>query len=94
MKIFKENSTTWSNHVRLVCSLYDLLDPLRLLKQQPRTKQSWRTLVKTKITAIMNDSSEAKLQRIKTYFNVQLLGLCRTPHPVISISLTLGMPTN
>ena len=83
MKIFKENSTTWSNHVRLVCSLYDLLDPLRLLQQQPRTKR--RTLVKTKITAYHERqlrSKAAKNQNLE-YFNVQLLGLCGTPHPVI-----------
>ena len=35
MKMSKENSTTWSNHVRLVCKLYHLPDPLRLLQQQP-----------------------------------------------------------
>ena len=34
MKISKENSTIWSNHIRLVCKLYDLPDPLRLLQQQ------------------------------------------------------------
>ena len=49
MKMSRDNSTTWSNHVRLICKLYDLPDPLALLHQPPMTKQGWKTLVHTKI---------------------------------------------
>ena len=85
MKISKENSTTWSNHIRLVCKLYDLPDPLRLLQQQPMTKQSWRTLVKTKITAYHERQLRSKAAKNPNleYLNVQLLSLCGTPHPAI-----------
>jgi hypothetical protein len=47
----KDNSTTWSNHVRILCLKYGLPCPLHLLKSSPawpRTK--WKTLVTTRVT--------------------------------------------
>ena len=85
MKMSRDNSTTWSNHVRLICKLYDLPDPLALLHQSPMTKQSWKTLVHTKILVFHETQlkgAAAKNQNME-YFNVQLLGLSGVPHPAL-----------
>ena len=85
MKMSKDNSTTWSNHVRIICKLYGLPDPLALLQQQPMTKQSWKTLVQTKISAF--HELQLKREAVKNpnmeYFNVQLSSLSGLPHPAL-----------
>ena len=77
-------STTWSNHIRLICRQYQLPDPLQLL-QFPPSKEVWRKDTTVKITAFHEkDLREraARSNRLK-YFNVQLFGLTGKPHPVL-----------
>ena len=80
-----DKSTTWCNHVRLVCRKYDLPDPLQLLQCTPIPRAEWKTLIVTKITAYhekyhrQNAATNSCLQ----YLNVQLQGLSGRPHPVL-----------
>lgn len=85
MKMSSQKSTCWSAHVRLVCQMYGLPDPLSLMQQPAITKAQWKTLVKVKITAF--HEAELRQRALKSeslkYFNVQLLGLTGRPHQVI-----------
>ena len=78
------SSTTWSNHIRLICRQYQLPDPLQLL-QFPPSKEVWRKDTTVKITAFHEKEMReraARSNRLK-YFNVQLFGLTGKPHPVL-----------
>ena len=44
-------SLTWSAHIKLLFQQYRLPDPLTLLSSQPWTKERWRVLNKTAVTA-------------------------------------------
>ena len=87
-------STTWSVHVRLVCLLYGLPDPLILLQQVPMTKSAWHTLVKTKLTAYHEQElrDRALANHKLEYFNVQTLGLSGKAHPMLNIKETRDSP--
>ena len=51
LKMCSSNSTTWSNHVQLLCLKYGLPSPLTLLQNHSAMpKPAWNTIVKTKIT--------------------------------------------
>ena len=80
------NSSTWSNHVQLLWQQHGLPSPLSLLQSpQPATKQSWRTLVKTRVTAWHEKALRARAEENSKmkYLNVQLSGLSGRPHPVL-----------
>ena len=80
------NSTTWSNHVQLLCKKYDLPSPLSLLhSKEPVSKESWKTLVKTKVTVWHEKTlREAARNNSKMiYLNVKLTGLSGRPHPIL-----------
>ena len=80
----EEKSTTWSNHVTELCMRYDLPPPLALLESPP-SKESWKELVKTKVT-IWHERNlrDMSLNNSKMcYLNVQLLGLSGQPHPAL-----------
>ena len=91
LKMCASNSTTWSNHVLLLCLRYGLPSPISLLQSfPPASKESWSTLVKTRVTVwheqkLRNRSlSNSKMK----YLNVQLLGLSGRPHPALQNILT------
>ena len=86
MKMATERSTTWSAHVRLLCRMYDLPDPLALLQQPPMLKLHWKTLVSTKITVYHETDLKNKAMKNLNleFFNVQLLGLTGRPHLAIT----------
>ena len=79
-------STTWSAHLRLICLMYGLPDPLKLMMDPPPSKSSWKTLTQTRITVF----HEQKLRNLAQnnskmeFMNVGLLGLSGKPHPIIS----------
>jgi hypothetical protein len=82
----KSNSTTWSNHLQLLCQKYSLPSPLALLQSGSLwTKQAWNTLVRTRVTVWYEKEfrrlslSNSKMQ----YLNVQLNGLSGAPHPCL-----------
>ena len=85
LKMCKENSLTWANHVRLLCLRYDLPSPLSLLQTPVWSKDSWNMLVKTKILAWFERKLRlTALSNSKMiYLNVQLNGLSGRPHPVL-----------
>ena len=85
-KMCSSNSTTWSNHLQLLCLKYDLSSPLSLLQSAaPWSKDSWTCLVKTKVTIwYENDLRRRSLRNSKMiYLNVQLCGLSGAPHPAL-----------
>ena len=90
LKMCSENSTTWSNHVQLLCQQYGLPSPLTLLQSAAWSKEAWNTFVKSKITAW----HEQKLRRLSlsnskmAYLNVQLYGLSGRHHPALHHILT------
>ena len=79
-------STTWSQHVRLLCRQYQLPDPLQLVQNNILpTKLNWKTLVTIKVTVY--HEAELRLKAVRNsnlqYLNVQLLGLSGLPHPAL-----------
>ena len=85
LKMCSSNSTTWANHVQLICQKYGLPPPLALLQTPAWSKSKWDALVKTRITTwherylrgLSQNNSKMK------YLNVQLSGLTGRPHPVL-----------
>ena len=78
------SSTTWSNHLRILCDKYFLPNPLALMQNgQVWTKEDWKCLIKTKV--IIHYEKELRTQSLfnskMKYLNVSLSGLSRQPHP-------------
>ena len=47
----ESSSTTWSNHLQLLCLKYGLPSPLLLMQSGPSwSKEDWHCLVKTRVT--------------------------------------------
>ena len=47
----RENSTTWSNHLKLLCLKYGLPDPLQLMETESAwNKEKWKCLVNKTFT--------------------------------------------
>ena len=85
LKMCEGNSTTWCNHVNLLCQKYGLPSPLSLLHSTPMSKQSWITLVKTRVITWHERDMRTKSEtnsKMK-YLNVQVSGLSGRPHPVL-----------
>ena len=85
LQMVDETSTTWCNHVNLLCKKYGLPPPLSLLQQAPWPKQVWKELVWTRVTAWHERKlrSESLTNPKMTYLNVQLLGLSGKVHPTV-----------
>ena len=88
MQMCSRNSTTWSNHVQLLCLKYGLPPPLSLLKENlpAISKDNWSILVKTRVT-IWHEREIRKLAENNSkmkYLNVQLSGLNGNPHPALN----------
>ena len=86
LKMSKENSTTWANHIRILCLRYGLPSPLSLLEMsQPWSKEAWSTLVKAKVInfheKLLRDTA-FKNSKMK-YLNTELLGLSGRPYPIL-----------
>ena len=82
------NSTTWSNHLQIICRKYSLLSPLSLLQSGTAwPKERWKCLVtvwyETELRRQAHCNSKMK------YLNVQISGLCGQPHPaLLNINIT------
>ena len=85
LKMCSSNSTTWSNHLQLLCMKYSLPSPLSLLQSAPWSKESWTCLVRTKVTIWYENDLRRQSQRNSkmNYLNVQLSGLSGAPHPAL-----------
>ena len=86
LKMSGASSTTWSNHIKLLCLKYGLPDPLYLMEKEAAwEKEKWKCLVRTQITIHyerklrLEASSNSKL----SYLNVQLQGLSGGSHPAV-----------
>ena len=81
-----KNSTTWSNHLQLLCLKYSLPSPLSLLLSgQAWSKESWHCLVKTKVT-IWHETElrrQSATNSKMNYLNVAVTGLTGAPHPAL-----------
>ena len=84
------SSLTWAAHVRILCQMYDLPDPLALMKEAVWKKEKWKTLVNTKIiTQHEKQMRQKALTNWKLGFlNIQMTGLSGRPHPILSDVLT------
>ena len=81
-----DTSVTWAVHVRILCQLYELPDPLRLLQQEDAwPKSKWRNWCTTKVRAYHEKLwREKSLTNSKMIFlNVQLHGLNGRHHPAL-----------
>ena len=90
LKLCSSKSTTWSNHVQLLCLQYGLPPPLSLINEQAWSKNAWNDLVKTKVT-VYHERKLRAMARTNTkmiYLNVQMLGLSGRPHPALQNILT------
>ena len=86
LRMKTSSSTTWSQHVELLCRLYRLPCPLYLIESVPAwSKEQWKLLVKTRITVEFENKlrDDAKTNSKMTYLNVQVSGLAGTPHPAL-----------
>ena len=91
LKMCNQNSTTWSNHVQLLCQKYNLPSPLKLLEHEtPWSKDTWKCLVKTTITAYYENKlrAESKSNSKMNFLNVQLCSLSGLPHPTLQNIVT------
>ena len=83
------NSTTWANHVQLLCLKYGLPSPLSLLLRSELSpcigKEEWNILVKTRVTAWYERElrNQAHCNSKMRYLNVSLTGLSGQPHIVL-----------
>jgi hypothetical protein len=70
--------------------MYDLPDPLALMKEAVWKKEKWKTLVNTKIiTQHEKQMRQKALTNWKLGFiNIQMTGLSGRPHPILSDVLT------
>ena len=86
LKMSNNSSVTWSIHVRLLCLLYGLPDPLHLLeKESIWPKEKWKNLTKTMVTIYHENDlrTKAKANSKMHFLNVQALGLTGRPHPAL-----------
>ena len=90
LKMADDSSLTWSVHVRLLCQLYRLPDPLALLSTPPWPKERWKSHTRVAVTSYHeNLLRQRAVQNTKLkFFNVQTLGLSARPHPVVAWART------
>ena len=91
LRMCDNSSTTWSNHIQLLCQKYSLPSPLHLLENEaPWSKETWKCHVKTNVTVFHEQklrAASATNSRMN-YLNVQLHGLSGHPHPALAGILT------
>ena len=91
LKMTDNSSTTWSAHVRLLSRKYNTPDPL-LVIQQPSsfTKESWRTLIHTKVRAYHERELREQASRNSRmrFLNVQTTGLTGRSHVALQGIIT------
>ena len=85
-----ENSTTWAINLRHICKMYGLEDPLTSLSKNPPSKNTYKEVIMTKISAF--HEKELKNQALKNsqmvYLNVNLSSLRGKSHPCLSNVIT------
>ena len=80
------NSRTWSVHLRHLCRIYSMTDPLQLMEEAPWSKGRWKNYCTTMVTVY----HEKQLREAATgnwkmdLFNVQMSSLRGKPHPILT----------
>ena len=90
-----KNSNTWSAHLKNLASIYDMEDPLAMIKRSPPSKESFKKYVAAKITSHWERKlrKAAELNRKMTFLNVSLKGLNGRAHPALNgVFLTKDIP--
>ena len=84
------SSLTWAAHLKLLCQMYDLPNPLKLLNGELWPKEKWKLLVKSRVTVHTEAKWRAKAASNSklSFLNPQISGLIGRPHPVLSGILT------
>ena len=67
LKMSDSSSLTWTAHVRILCSLYNLPDPLQLILSPPWSKEKWKNFTQARIL-----SHHEHILRIKASENYKL----------------------
>ena len=85
-----DNSRTWSKYVQNLAAKYNLPEPLAMFNDNPMSKESFKTLVMTKITAYHENEqrSSASANSKMRYLHVGTRGLNGRPHPVLARATT------
>ena len=83
-------SVTWTAHLKILFMLYSLPDPIHLMNGPLWSKERWKNLTKTVITAYHESvwRQKAKDNSKLEFLHVQTAGLSGRPHPVLSGILT------
>ena len=90
LKMSDNSSVTWSAHLRLLCMIYNLPDPLTLMNTPAWSKQRWKDHTKAAVISYHEGVLRQKaIGNIKLqFFNVQVTGLSGKLHPALSWVLT------
>ena len=86
LKMSTNKSVTWAAHLRIICQIYHLPDPLTLMCGPLWSKERWKCLVRSKIithTERKWREKAANNSKLK-FLNVQATGLTGRLHPVVS----------
>ena len=73
---------SWFTHMRSICQEYSLQDPLLIL-QSPQSKESWKSLTKSKVLDVWEQRLRGQAEYLKSlkYFHPSFMSLT-TPHPM------------
>ena len=82
----EDNSRTWSIHLRHLCRIYSITDPLKLMEEPAWTKGRWKTYTTTLVTTYHEKKlRETAINNSKMdLLNVAVTGLCGLPHPIMA----------
>ena len=90
LKMSSDTSVTWSGHLKLLCQMYCLPDPLTLMEGSLWPKQAWKDLCLSKVISYHERRLRAKAATNYklSFLNVQTLGLTGRSHPSLHCLLT------
>ena len=86
IRMCESTSTTWGNHIQILCQMYTLPSPLYLLEHVPAwPKDKWTCLVKTRVIAYHERKLrlDAETNSKMCFLNIQLSGLSGRPHQAL-----------
>ena len=85
LEISNEKSHTWCVHVKHLCKMYDITDPLSLMHLSAPSKEAFKQYINTKILIYHERDQREKSKSYKSmkYLNTAVLGLSGTCHPAI-----------
>ena len=77
-----DNSRTWSVHVRHLCRIYGMKDPLVLLQEDAWSKATWKTYTSTMVTSYHERKlrEDALVNSPMSLLNISLIGLTGKPY--------------